>query len=228
MRPTGVPRIRLKSTFWIGIVVIFILVKGIFYISDILFVRPSPDMTASLPVTDDTVWSNVYSFRHHHHTTTANASSIRNNKIAICISGQLARLELVSKIRNIIVPTMLSGDRVHVFVYLDSAIDDVGQTLYGYNYSNSRYNKYATPVYGQADLQTYIEYEILRQYNHLKTFHAAFQDVTLNKDTDINVHVRIEAIARVVFHVVDGKPPVDNKTAVDTGFVLLLMPWFRW
>jgi hypothetical protein len=60
--------------------------------------------------------------------------------IAICLTGQLARLELLSKIRNIFIPNAILGHRVHVFAILDNNITNVKQTYYRFDYSDNVYN----------------------------------------------------------------------------------------
>jgi len=60
-------------------------------------------------------------------------------KIAFCLNGQLARLEMYSKVTNIFVPNARMGHLVHVFVYLDNEVNNVKQTYWNYDYSESLY-----------------------------------------------------------------------------------------
>ena len=55
-------------------------------------------------------------------------------KIAFCLTGQLARLELWSKLTNIIVPNVRAGHTVHLFMLLDNQIEQVKQTFWRYDY----------------------------------------------------------------------------------------------
>ena len=71
--------------------------------------------------------------------------------IAICVTGQVARLELLSKIRNIVLPYLEDGHTVRMYVYLDSEADDVGQTMWKFNYSNTPFIRYTA-----GDLYSYI------------------------------------------------------------------------
>ena len=42
-------------------------------------------------------------------------------RFAICLSGQLRRLELTSKIQEILLPNLAAGHELGLFVYLDNA-----------------------------------------------------------------------------------------------------------
>ena len=60
-------------------------------------------------------------------------------RIAFCLNGQLARLELYSKIKNIFIPNARIGNLVHVFIYLDNEVEHVKQTYWNYDYSKAMY-----------------------------------------------------------------------------------------
>ena len=64
-------------------------------------------------------------------------------RIAFCVNGQLARLELYSKIKNIFIPNARIGNLVHVFIYLDNEVNDVKQTYWNYDYSQSMYGSHS-------------------------------------------------------------------------------------
>ena len=64
-------------------------------------------------------------------------------RIAFCVNGQLARLELYSKIKNIFIPNARIGNLVHVFIYLDNEVNNVKQTYWNYDYSNSLYGSHS-------------------------------------------------------------------------------------
>jgi hypothetical protein len=57
-------------------------------------------------------------------------------KIAFCVTGQLARLELLSKIAHIFVPNAKMGHLVHLFMLLDDT-PEVKQTFWRYDYTNT-------------------------------------------------------------------------------------------
>ena len=75
----------------------------------------------------------------HPHTRNGTSNSLR---IAFCLTGQLARLELVSKIKNIFIPNAKAGHLPHVFVFLDWDLYDVKQTYWNYNYSLNVFGAY--------------------------------------------------------------------------------------
>jgi len=63
-------------------------------------------------------------------------------RIAYCLTGQLARLELHSKIQNIFIPNARAGHHAHIFVFLDRDVGIVKQTYWNYNYSKSVFGGY--------------------------------------------------------------------------------------
>jgi hypothetical protein len=50
------------------------------------------------------------------------------NRIAFCVTGQLSRLEINSKVLNIFIPNAEKGYEVHVFILLDNEVDKVKST----------------------------------------------------------------------------------------------------
>jgi hypothetical protein len=64
-------------------------------------------------------------------------------RVAYCLTGQLARLEIISKIKHIFVPNAVVGHQVSVFAMLDGNVSDVKQTLYAFDYSNNPYSSYS-------------------------------------------------------------------------------------
>lgn len=66
----------------------------------------------------------------------------KTGKIAFLVTGQLARLELGSKIRNIFIPNHDAGNTVHVMIYLDNDINNVKQTFWKFNYSDTPFVHY--------------------------------------------------------------------------------------
>ena len=64
-------------------------------------------------------------------------------RIAFCLNGQLARLELYSKIKNIFIPNARIGNLVHVFIYLDNEVEHVKQTYWNYDYSKAMYGSHS-------------------------------------------------------------------------------------
>jgi hypothetical protein len=79
--------------------------------------------------------------------TSTNDTSIRMPSpkpinMAFCLTGQLARLELSSKIRNIFIPNAELGHNVHIFILLDSEVDKIKQTFWKFDYSDSPFLQY--------------------------------------------------------------------------------------
>ena len=125
----------------------------------------------------------------------ADPSSIGKNaskplKIAFCITGQLARLELLSKIHNILIPNAKIGNIPHVFIFLDPDVDDVAQTYWNYNYSNAMYNAFT-----RRDLKSYID-QISQKAGYLN---------------EIRTRVKLERPPRYLFKAVNDIIPVNDK-----------------
>ena len=107
-------------------------------------------------------------------------------KIAFCVTGQLQRLEILSKIANIFIPNAKMGHVVHVFVLLDDT-PEVKQTFWRYDYSDTPYANYTT-----ARLERLIA---------RKTYAA-------NLGGYFKAHVRVGPPSQDLFEVVDGFVPV--------------------
>ena len=110
-------------------------------------------------------------------------------KIAFCVTGQLARLELLSKIANIFVPNAKMGHLVHLFMLLDDT-REVKQTFWRYDYTNT---PHATHSAAKLDHFLARKMRIAGVDGH---FHA---------------RVRVGPPAQDEFEVVDGFVPVKDK-----------------
>lgn len=119
---------------------------------------------------------------------TANAND-KKMRIAFCLTGQLARLELLSKIKNIFVANVKAGHTVHLFMLLDNE-KEVKQTYWRYDYSGTPYINYNT-----KKMEEFIEKKV-SPYKMGDNFLA---------------RVRLEPRSQVEFEVVDGFVPVDRK-----------------
>jgi hypothetical protein len=77
-------------------------------------------------------------------------------KIAICLTGQLVRLELLSKIHNLVAHNAVRlGHEIDLFVILDNDITVVKQTFWRFDYSDSIFQNFSA-----TNLNTYIERNI--------------------------------------------------------------------
>jgi len=129
-------------------------------------------------------------------TTKSSKGATNNNndndkpmRIAFCLTGQLARLELLSKIRNIFVPNAKKGHTVHLFMLLDNE-DAVKQTYWRYDYSGTPYANYNTKK--------------MEDFVAKKVAPYALGDKFLPR-------IRLEPRGQDVFEVVDGFVPVERK-----------------
>ena len=133
-------------------------------------------------------------------------------RIAFCVTGQLARLELASKVYNIFIENAKLGHRVDVFIFLDPDITDVKQTYWNYNYTHSIFGDYSASM-----LKKYIDDRTFDAGYGIKGPGAEFlkpdaiDDGGIVVKGGVKVRVRLEPPPRWVFHVVDGEIPVKDK-----------------
>lgn len=111
--------------------------------------------------------------------------------MAFCLTGQLARLELSSKIKNIFIPNAELGHNVHIFILLDSEVDKIKQTFWKFDYSNS----------------PFLQYDRERFERYIADKVAPFP--TAQKH--IKYWVRLEAPLQARFQVVGSTIPVSDK-----------------
>ena len=128
-------------------------------------------------------------------------------RLALCITGQLARLELLSKIKNIMIPNAMLGSAVHMFVLLDGNDQGVKQTFWRYDYSDNIYNGH-----NASTLKRYLDEEVLKS---VRMSPSAQQSGILNR---IKTHVRIETPVQNNFTVRGRRIPVANKTGPSDFF----------
>lgn len=123
-------------------------------------------------------------------------------KLAFCLTGQLARLELLSKIEKIFIPNAIQGSKTHVFIYLDNELHDIKQTYWNYNYSLHLYGHY-----NSKRLRGYINDYVANYMND----HG--YDMKLKKRvlSNFKLFIRLSKPSRKVFHIVNGKVPVSDK-----------------
>ena len=98
----------------------------------------------------------------------SDSTAVQNNplRIAFCVTGQLARLELNSKIKNVILANAEAGHVAHMFLYLDNEVTNVRQTYWKFNYSSSLYGHYT-----EQNLKSFIDKNIDHEYeNKVKTW----------------------------------------------------------
>ena len=110
-------------------------------------------------------------------------------KIAFCLTGQLARLELLSKLAHIVVPNVKKGNTVHFFILLDNS-PIVKQTFWRYDYSETPY----------------------ANYNVKKMEEMIAKKLTgVDLGTKFRARVRLEPPSQDLFEVIDGFVPVETK-----------------
>lgn len=147
--------------------VLVVLILSVFLFN--ITAKPTPSVTAS--------------------PTPTPISSPQN--IAYCLTGQLGRLELISKLKNIITPNLQLGHSIHLFVLLDNRTDEVKQTFWKYDYSNSLYQDFDSQL-----MTSYIIGKLAK---------------VPQAKTQFKVKVRLETPSQDEFQIVDGFVPVADK-----------------
>ena len=131
----------------------------------------------------------------------------RRLRIAFCVTGQLARLELLSKVQNILVPNAIAGNVAHLFVLLDGNDEGVKQTFWRYDYSDNLYGSY-----NSTRLKRYLDARISDKIL------SSIEAQQLGAMHRIRTHVRIESPAQNNFTVRGQRVPVFNKTGPSMYF----------
>ena len=110
-------------------------------------------------------------------------------KIAFCLTGQLARLELLSKLAHIVIPNVKKGNTVHFYMLLDNS-PIVKQTFWRYDYTETPY----------------------ANYNVKKMEEVIAKKLTgVDLGNKFRARVRLEAPTQDLFEVIDGFIPVETK-----------------
>jgi hypothetical protein len=125
-------------------------------------------------------------------------------KVAICLTGQLLRLEILSKIQNLIAYNAVTlGHQIDVFVMLDNNITEAKQTFWRYDYSNTLYRNMTTKTL-LAYFQKHIAESVVR-----------LTPVTLKNEQlklpPINVRAIMGPPTQSNFTIRGGKVPVSDK-----------------
>lgn len=111
----------------------------------------------------------------------------RKLRIAIHITGQLARLELQSKIENVISTNLNIGHTVHIYFALDNDIKNVKQTQH--------YSKYIVTPFGDHDKASLRQY--ITEHCHIcSEFPARFRVYTMMKPS-FNSYIAINGPSRM-------------------------------
>ena len=127
-------------------------------------------------------------------------------RIAICLTGQLLRLEVISKIKNLIAYNSVHlGHKVDVFILLDNDIIEAKQTYWRHDYSNSIYRNMTTKT-----LRKYFEKNVVK--------YVAQQRAQLQGNEHqhvifpIKVRVILSPPVQANYTILRGKVPVGDKT----------------
>lgn len=120
-------------------------------------------------------------------------------RIAFCLTGQLARLELASKLKNIFIVNSQLGHTAHLFILLDDNVKDIHQTFWNYDYSKNLFSSYNKSM--------------LEQYMERKK--QTFPDL---RNGRFNYWVRLEKPGQPYFQIVGGMIPVESKKIVNVDY----------
>lgn len=118
-----------------------------------------------------------------------NVQKVQPVHLAFCLTGQLARLEILSKIHNIFVPNAQLGHQVDIFILLDNQVEEIKQTFWKFDYSSTPYVNFDSNT-----LSKLID-KNLKPYGNL----------------NINYYIRLEPPSQIEYEVVGNKIPVNDK-----------------
>jgi hypothetical protein len=135
------------------------------------------------------------------------SDSQRKLRVAVCLTGQLLRLEVLSKIRNLIAyNSVYLGHKMDVFVMLDNNITDAKQTFWREDYSNSIYKNMTTRM-----LQKYFEKHVKLSISNLKAESSSLKQKKWSL-SPVAIRVVLEPPTQMNYTIRDGKVPVGDKT----------------
>lgn len=126
--------------------------------------------------------------------------------IYIYSTGQLVRLELLSKIHNLVAHNAVRlGHEIDLFVMLDNEIEVVKQTYWRFDYSGGLYNKFACTA-----LLTFIEENIATSVSRIIK-EDGNQDNKYTANPKIKVRVILAKPTQNTYVVTGGVSPVGDK-----------------
>lgn len=135
------------------------------------------------------------------------SDSLQNLRVAVCLTGQLLRLEVLSKIRNLIAyNSVYFGHKMDVFVMLDNNITDAKQTFWRQDYSNSIYKNMTARM-----LQRHFEKYVKLSISHLQAESSNLKQEKWSL-SPVAIRVVLEPPTQMNFTIRDGKVPVGDKT----------------
>ena len=128
-------------------------------------------------------------------------------KIAVCLTGQLLRLEILSKLRYLMAHnTVQLGHRLDMFILLDNDVKEVKQTYWRHDYSNAIYRNMTS-----SSLETFINTNLKRYENKLR---AVSPELRSQGEGPFATVVRISLAPPVQanYTILRGKVPVGDKS----------------
>ena len=143
---------------------------------------------------------------------TGQMNSTNRLRVAVCLTGQLLRLEIISKVRHLLAYNIaVLGHQVDLFVLLDNNITAAKQTFWRHDYSNALYKNATTKT-----LHKFIEKELKFSINSWRNegFNK-FDRVQVTSHS--TVRVILEPIGQSNYTIINGIVPVGDKTGPD-GF----------
>lgn len=125
--------------------------------------------------------------------------ALSSSNIAICITGNIRRLELVSKIVNVIIPNIITGNSIDIFLYLESRNTDSQFTIGADSYNNSLYEDFE-----EADLSKFIRRSVTQILKKRKYESSLINQINLK----LGIFVKLYTPQQVHFSYVNNKLPM--------------------
>lgn len=120
-------------------------------------------------------------------------------RIAFCLTGQLARLELASKLKNIFLVNIQLGHTIHLYILLDDNLKDIHQTFWNYDYSK---NPFA--AFNKTRMEAYLDMK-----------RKVYPELTTDR---FKYFIRLEKPPQPYFQIVGGLIPVETKKIVNVAY----------
>ena len=130
----------------------------------------------------------------------------KNLRIAVCLTGQLLRLEILTKLRYLIAHNSVNlGHKIDLFVLLDNDKLEAKQTFWRHDYSNSPYRNMTTRL-----LRKHLEEQVKLSISNL-TAQSPNQNRT-RTPLHPTIRVNLSPLTQSNYTIRDGKVPVGDKT----------------
>ena len=139
-------------------------------------------------------------------------------KVAVCLTGQISRLEIMSKLRHFVIANILIYNSVDVYINLDDG--DVKQSMWDFDYSTNPYKDLNGTELEKVIRDTYhnmvskYKFKNSDNWNGTQSANASTSHQWRRLTQGLGLMVKIKGPLRSNFSLRGEAPPVTNKTIV--------------